>query len=74
MKKIFIIFLLSFGCTSIKKSHLHSPVEISVKSDLKAVIEVDTSNFDAIPTETILKQIWWYSVIAEVRTRIVYCS
>ena len=43
MKKIFMIFLLSFGCTSIKKSHLNSSVEISVKSDLKAVIEVDTS-------------------------------
>ena len=43
MKKIFMIFLISFGCTSINKSHLNSPLKINVKSDLKAIIEVDTS-------------------------------
>jgi hypothetical protein len=43
MKKIFILFIISFGCTSINKSHLNSPLNINVKSDLKAIIEVDTS-------------------------------
>ncbi len=40
---IFIIILVISSCTSIKKSHLNSDLKISVKSNMKARINVDVT-------------------------------